>query len=161
MGQDDSWLRFAIFARLGGTANRQDGEDAKGGNVKHEDRRWVRFATGARRWCALVRGGGVSGGSEFAQKWDISGHWGLRIPSVKSQTGSNEAMANEPTDNGVRARMMSLLCKTGGVLRFDDHGGAALVYTSGKCRGNCGEIVSEFRFRAVGFLVTGAQRARE
>jgi hypothetical protein len=52
-----------------------------------------------------------------------------------------------------------LLRKTGGVLRFRDHGGAAVVYKSGKSRGICVEIVLDFSFGAVGFLVTGAQRA--
>jgi hypothetical protein len=45
------------------------------------------------------------------------------------------------------------------VLRFDDHGGAALVYKSGKCRGNCVETVLDSSWGAVGILINGAQRA--
>jgi hypothetical protein len=44
-------------------------------------------------------------------------------------------------------------------MRFGDHGGAALVYKRGKCRGICVEIVLDFCFGAVGFMITGAQRA--
>jgi len=45
-------------------------------------------------------------------------------------------------------------------MRFCDHVGAADFYKSGICRGICVEIVLEFAFEAVGFLVNGAQRAR-
>ena len=54
---------------------------------------------------------------------------------------------------------MLLLRKTGGVLRFFDHGGAARFYKRGNCRGIWVEIVLDFSSRAVGFLVNGAQRA--
>jgi hypothetical protein len=44
-------------------------------------------------------------------------------------------------------------------MRFGEHFCAARFYKSGKCRGNCVEIVLEFGFGAVGFLINGAQRA--
>jgi hypothetical protein len=44
-------------------------------------------------------------------------------------------------------------------MRFGDHGGAADFYKRGFCRGICVGIVLEFCLGAVGFLVTGAQRA--
>jgi hypothetical protein len=44
-------------------------------------------------------------------------------------------------------------------MRFCAHGGAALVYKSGKCRGISLKIVSDLSFGAVGFLINGAQRA--
>jgi hypothetical protein len=44
-------------------------------------------------------------------------------------------------------------------MRFGEHFCAARFYKSGKCRGNCVEIVLEFSFGGVGFLVNGAQRA--
>ena len=50
------------------------------------------------------------------------------------------------------------LRKTGGVMRFCDHGGAAFVYKSGNCRGICVKIVLDFLAGRVGFLVNGAQR---
>jgi hypothetical protein len=49
--------------------------------------------------------------------------------------------------------------KTGAVLRFCDHGGAARFYKSGKCRGNWVKIVLDFSLGTVGFLINGAQRA--
>jgi hypothetical protein len=45
------------------------------------------------------------------------------------------------------------------VLRFGEHFCAADFYKRGKCRGNCVQIVLDFSFGAVGFLVNGAQRA--
>ena len=54
---------------------------------------------------------------------------------------------------------LSPLCKTGGVMRFGEHFCAARFHKSGNCRGICVEIVLDFSFGAVGFLVTGAQRA--
>jgi hypothetical protein len=51
------------------------------------------------------------------------------------------------------------LCKTGEVLRFCDHGGAARSYKSGICRGFCVEIVLDLWAGAVGFLIKKAQRA--
>jgi len=53
------------------------------------------------------------------------------------------------------------LCKTGAVMRFGDHFCAADFYKSGICRGICGKIFSDRAAGAVGFLVTGAQRAAE
>jgi hypothetical protein len=44
-------------------------------------------------------------------------------------------------------------------MRFCDHGGAALLYKSGKCRGFRVKIVLDFSSGAVGFLINGAQRA--
>jgi hypothetical protein len=44
-------------------------------------------------------------------------------------------------------------------MRFGEHFCAADFYKSGYCRGICGEIVWDLGFGAVGFLVTGAQRA--
>jgi hypothetical protein len=52
------------------------------------------------------------------------------------------------------------LRKTGGVMRFGEHFCAADFYKRGFCRGICVEIVLDFCFGAVGFLVMGAQRAR-
>jgi hypothetical protein len=46
-------------------------------------------------------------------------------------------------------------------MRFCEHRGAARFYKSGICRGFCVEIVLDFLAGAVGFLVTGAQRARD
>jgi hypothetical protein len=43
-------------------------------------------------------------------------------------------------------------------MRFGDHGGAALVYKRGKCRGICVEIILDLLVKAVGFLINGAQR---
>jgi hypothetical protein len=44
-------------------------------------------------------------------------------------------------------------------MRFGEHGGAADFYKQGNCRGICMEIVLDFSFGAVGFVITGAQRA--
>ena len=44
-------------------------------------------------------------------------------------------------------------------MRFGEHFCAADFYKSGICRGICVEIVLDFGFGAVGFLVNGAQRA--
>jgi hypothetical protein len=44
-------------------------------------------------------------------------------------------------------------------MRFGEHFCAADFYKHGNCRGNWVEIVSEFCFGAVGFLINGAQRA--
>jgi hypothetical protein len=44
-------------------------------------------------------------------------------------------------------------------MRFGDHFCAADFYKRGNCRGNWGEIVWDFFFGRVGFLVNGAQRA--
>src|SRR5437868_11086653 len=69
------------------------------------------------------------------------------------------------TTSCLRASMPSCLScisplrKTGGVMRFCDHGGAADFYKRGNCRGIWVEIVLEFSSGAVGFLVSGAQRA--
>ena len=54
---------------------------------------------------------------------------------------------------------MPSLRKTGGVMRFCDHGSAADVYRNGNCRGICVKIVLELSAGRVGFLVNGAQRA--
>jgi hypothetical protein len=45
-------------------------------------------------------------------------------------------------------------------MRFGEHFCAADFYKSGICRGNCVEIVLDSSWGAVGFLITGAQRAR-
>jgi hypothetical protein len=45
-------------------------------------------------------------------------------------------------------------------MRFGEHFCAAGFYKQGNSRGNWVEIVLEFCFGAVGFLVNGAQRAR-
>jgi hypothetical protein len=52
-----------------------------------------------------------------------------------------------------------LLCKTGGVMRFGEHFCAADFYKSGFCRGKWVKIFLDLVSGAVGFLVTGAQRA--
>jgi hypothetical protein len=44
-------------------------------------------------------------------------------------------------------------------MRFGEHFCAADFHKRGKCRGICVEIVLDFSFGAVGFLVNGAQRA--
>jgi hypothetical protein len=44
-------------------------------------------------------------------------------------------------------------------MRFGEHFCAADFYKRGICRGICVEIVLDFWFGAVGFLVTEAQRA--
>jgi hypothetical protein len=44
-------------------------------------------------------------------------------------------------------------------MRFGEHFCAADFYKSGNCRGICVEIVLDFGFGAVGFLINGAQRA--
>ena len=54
---------------------------------------------------------------------------------------------------------MLSLCKTGAVMRFCDHGGAADFYKRGNCRGKWVAIVLELGREWVGFLITGAQRA--
>jgi hypothetical protein len=54
---------------------------------------------------------------------------------------------------------MLSLRKTGGVMRFGEHFCAADFYKSGKCRGIYVEIVLDLSLGAIGFLVTGAQRA--
>ena len=59
----------------------------------------------------------------------------------------------------LRSPGITLLRKTGAVMRFGEHGGAAFVYKRGKCRGIWGEIVLDFSWGRVGFLVNGAQRA--
>jgi hypothetical protein len=45
-------------------------------------------------------------------------------------------------------------------MRFGEHFCAADFYKRGNCRGICVKIVLDFSFGAVGFLITGAQRAR-
>jgi hypothetical protein len=45
-------------------------------------------------------------------------------------------------------------------MRFGEHFCAADFYKRGICRAICVEIVLDFCFGAVGFLITGAQRAR-
>jgi hypothetical protein len=55
---------------------------------------------------------------------------------------------------------MVLLCKTGEVMRFCDHGGAADFYKRGICRGICVKIVLDLLAERVGFLIKSAQRGR-
>jgi hypothetical protein len=44
-------------------------------------------------------------------------------------------------------------------MRFGEHFCAAGFYKRGNCRGNCVKTGWDFGFGAVGFLITGAQRA--
>ena len=99
--------------------------------------------------------------------WDLRLVWDLELGAWKGMTKTQASnhkrapMTQRPMNQTMTAFVRAccaLLCKTGGVMRFCDHGGAAVVYKSGKCRGICVKIVLDFSLGAVGFLINGAQR---
>jgi hypothetical protein len=139
---------FVLHSRICGGF----GQVVAGGFVLQNRRvrsvRWVRSAR-ARNvgapWCAGLVGSNRMG------KWERG-----RV----GEKANAKARSGQGTPRGERQSRIILLRKTGEVMRFCDHGGAADFYRSGNRRGNWVEIVLDFFSRAVGFLVNGAQRAR-
>ena len=137
---------FCAFRVEGGKADRQDAKDVKV---------WVgavgSFCRIRLRWCVLVprRGRAQRHGDTEARRREKAKR--LEVPPA--------VVLLCFCDSVPLCCMMPSLRKTGGVMRFGEHFCAADFYKRGFCRGICGKIFSDSAAGAVGFLVTGAQRA--
>jgi hypothetical protein len=110
---------------------------------------------GTYRWVRLeiwhTRGGG--------EGVELNGRGGDRERGRGGERQGAEAPRIAKGDVVVVIAHRVLLCKTGGVMRFGEHFCAADFYKSGFCRGKWVKIFLDLVSGAVGFLVTGAQRA--